>query len=203
LTSRSALAAVRLATGVSTNARAHGRSPSVAPAPEGSIRDVERSASATSPPSWGGDALAFQATIGRKAIEDRARELTAMVIEGLRKIEGVRIWTHAARERSAAIVSFQPAGLDVRRLHDALYQNDRVVCATRGGSDRPGLRFSPHFYNTHAEVERALAAVASMRARAVTIGQWTVGVPADAGTASTGEVTMRVPSNMISMENPR
>ena len=106
-----------------------------------------------------GEALAFQSKIGRKAIEDRARALTAMLIEGLRKIDGVKVWTHAAPARSAAVVSFRPGTLDVRTLHDALYQKDRIVCATRGGTDRPGLRFSPHFYNSHAEVDRVLAAV--------------------------------------------
>ena len=106
-----------------------------------------------------GEALAFQSKIGRKAIEGRARELTAMLVQGLRKIDGVKIWTHIAPERSAAIVSFQPAALDVRKLHEALYVKDRVVCATRGGADRPGIRFSPHFYNTHAEIERTLAAI--------------------------------------------
>ena len=106
------------------------------------------------------EALAFQGEIGRKVIEERARELTAALIEGLRKIDGVKVWTHPARERSAAIVSFQPAALDVRKLHEALYRSDRIVCSTRPGADRGGLRFSPHFYNTHAEIDRALAAVA-------------------------------------------
>ncbi len=147
------------------NTRAHGRiSPSVVslyPGAVGISRTLEAFGQRDEPAIGGfGDALAFQATIGRKAIEDRARELTAMIVEGLKTIDGVKVWTHGARERSAAIVSFQPATLDVRKLHEALYQNEKVVCATRGGSDRPGLRFSPHFYNTHAEIERALAAVA-------------------------------------------
>jgi selenocysteine lyase/cysteine desulfurase len=33
------------------------------------------------------------------------------------------------------------------------------VCATRGGTDRGGLRFSPHFYNSMAEVDRTVAAI--------------------------------------------
>jgi len=36
---------------------------------------------------------------------------------------------------------------------------DVILCAKRAGPDRGGLRFSPHFYNSHAEVERAVAAV--------------------------------------------
>ena len=106
-----------------------------------------------------GEALTFQTKIGRKAIDARARELTQALMEGLRKIAGVKIWTSADPARSAAIVSFQPAGLDVRKLSAALYQQDRIGCATRAGQDRPGIRLSPHFYNTHVEVDRALAAI--------------------------------------------
>jgi selenocysteine lyase/cysteine desulfurase len=147
------------------NQRAHGRiSPSVVslyPGAVGISRTLEAFGQRDEPAIIGfGEAIAFQSTIGRRAIETRARELTSMLAEGLKKIDGVKVWTHAAAERSAAIVSFQPANLDIRRLHDTLYEKDGVVCATRGGSDRPGLRFSPHFYNTHEDIERALAAVA-------------------------------------------
>ena len=47
----------------------------------------------------------------------------------------------------------------MRKLHEALYRSDQIVCSTRAGADRGGLRFSPHFYNTHAEIDRTLAAV--------------------------------------------
>jgi selenocysteine lyase/cysteine desulfurase len=114
-----------------------------------------------------GEALKLQTTIGRKIIEDRARELTQALIQGLQKIDGMKLWTHPAPGRSATVVSFQPGSLDVRRLSEALYSNDHIACATRGGSDRPGLRFSPHFYNSHAEVERVLAALRRYSARGV------------------------------------
>jgi selenocysteine lyase/cysteine desulfurase len=106
-----------------------------------------------------GDAIELQATIGRAAVERRARELTRALIEGLKRIDGVMVWTSPEPDRSAAIVSFLPGRLDARKLHAALYERDRIACATRGGSDRPGIRFSPHFYNLHADVDRALAAV--------------------------------------------
>jgi len=71
----------------------------------------------------------------------------------------VKIWTSPEPSRRLAVLSFQPGSLDVRKLSAALYQKDKIGCATRGGQDRPGLRFSPHFYNTHADVEKAIAAV--------------------------------------------
>ena len=106
-----------------------------------------------------GEALKLQAKIGRPVIEKRSRELTQALLAGLRKIDGVRIWTSPEPSRTVAVVSLQPGRLDVRKLAAALYQKDRIGCAIRGGQDRPGLRFSPHFYNTHADIERTVAAV--------------------------------------------
>jgi selenocysteine lyase/cysteine desulfurase len=106
-----------------------------------------------------GEALAFQEKVGRANIEKRARELSQALIAGLKGIDGIRLWTHPSPELSAAVVTFQPGSLDLRKLSAALYEKDHIACATRGGRDRGGLRFSPHFYNTMAEVERVVAAV--------------------------------------------
>ena len=46
-----------------------------------------------------------------------------------------------------------------RKLAAVLYEKDRIAGATRGGADRGGLRFSPHIYNSPAEIDRVLAAV--------------------------------------------
>ncbi|MBI4661608.1 MAG: aminotransferase class V-fold PLP-dependent enzyme [Verrucomicrobia bacterium] len=105
------------------------------------------------------EALKFQTRIGRPAIEARARSLTQMLIQGLRKLDGVKLWTSQAPSRGAAVVSFLPGNLDIPRLSTALYREHKIGCATRTEADRPGIRFSPHFYNTPAEIERALAAV--------------------------------------------
>jgi len=106
-----------------------------------------------------GEALDFQTKIGRQEIETRSRSLTQMLIDGLKKIDGVQVWTHSSPDRSAAVVSFKPGSLDSRKLAAVLYEKNRIAGATRGGSDRPGLRFSPHIYNSPAEVDRVLAAV--------------------------------------------
>jgi selenocysteine lyase/cysteine desulfurase len=80
-------------------------------------------------------------------------------MDGLRSLSGVTLWTHSDPTRSAAVVSFQPGSLDVPRLATALYQRDRIVCATRGGQDRPGIRLSPHLYNLTSEVTRVVEAI--------------------------------------------
>jgi selenocysteine lyase/cysteine desulfurase len=106
-----------------------------------------------------GEALTFQTKIGRKVIEARSRELAQALIQGLRKIEGVQVWTSNDPKRSHSVVSFRPGTLEIPRLAAALYQEDRIAGAPRLGADRGGLRFSPHYYNLHSEVDRALAAI--------------------------------------------
>jgi len=114
-----------------------------------------------------GEALKLQTKIGRAVIEKRSRALTTALIDGLKKIDGVKIWTSPDPSRTVAVVSFQPGSLDARKLSTALYQKDRIGCATRGGQDRPGIRLSPHFYNTHADIDRTLAAVKKYMATGV------------------------------------
>jgi selenocysteine lyase/cysteine desulfurase len=147
------------------NARSHGRiHPTVISAYPGAVgiaRTMEALGQRDEPAIIGfGEALNFQTTIGRKAIEERSRSLGQALIAGLRRIDGVKLWTHPDPSRSAAVVSFQAGSLDVSKLSAALYRNDRIGCATRGGADRPGIRFSPHIYNTMAEVDRSVAAIA-------------------------------------------
>lgn len=105
-----------------------------------------------------GETITFLNAIGQPAIEARSRELGRAFIAGLSKIDGVKLWTSTDPSRSVAVVSFQPGSLDPAKVTAAL-ERDGIVCAPRAGTDRPGIRFSPHFYNTDADVERSLAAI--------------------------------------------
>jgi selenocysteine lyase/cysteine desulfurase len=101
------------------------------------------------------EALAFQDRIGRAAIEQRARELSTQLIEGLSGLPGVTVWTSPRPELRAAVVSFQPGTLDAGKLATVLYEKHKVAVATRGGN-RGGLRASAHLYNSPAEIDRLL-----------------------------------------------
>jgi isopenicillin-N epimerase len=107
-----------------------------------------------------GEALAFQTKVGRKGIEERSRALAQQLMKGLAKIDGVKLWTNPAPDRSAAVVSFLPGSLDARKLAQTLYEKDKIGITTRGGEDRPGLRVSPHFFNSPEEVDRLVTALA-------------------------------------------
>ena len=72
---------------------------------------------------------------------------------------GVKVWTSPTPELRVAIASFLPGTLDANKLATALYEKDKLAVATRGGQDRGGIRVSPHFYNSPAEVDRLLTAL--------------------------------------------
>ena len=105
------------------------------------------------------EAMKFQSTIGRTVIERRSRSLAQALMAGLKKLSGVKLWTDPDPARSAAIVIFQPGSLDVRRLGAVLAAKDRIICTTRTGPQAPGLRLSPHFYNTMDEMDRTVDAI--------------------------------------------
>lgn len=106
-----------------------------------------------------GVAFTFQRQIGSATIEKRARQLTQHLVAGLQDVPGATLMTQPAPDRSAAIIVFRPGTLDPRRLAATLYEKERIACAVTGGSARPGVRLSPHFYNTLDEMDRVLAAI--------------------------------------------
>jgi selenocysteine lyase/cysteine desulfurase len=105
------------------------------------------------------ETLKFQGSIGRAVIERRSRELAGALVEGLKRLDGVQMWTHADPARHAAIVIFRPGTLDPHKLGAALTEKERLVVTTRPGADRTGLRLSPHFYNTMDEMDRTVGAI--------------------------------------------
>jgi isopenicillin-N epimerase len=104
------------------------------------------------------EGLKLQSTIGRGVIERRARQLAARLKTELGAIAGVKLWTSSDPAKSAAIVIFQPAAADPRAVGAALAK-ERIIVTVRGGQTNPGLRLSPHFYNTSDDIDRTVAAV--------------------------------------------
>jgi selenocysteine lyase/cysteine desulfurase len=106
------------------------------------------------------EALKFQGGIGRAAIEKRVRVLAVHLMSELSKLDGVHLWTDPAPDRSAAIVIFKPGALDPKKLGDTLSEKERIVVTIRGANgSNPGLRASPHMYNTMEDVDRFVATI--------------------------------------------
>ena len=106
------------------------------------------------------EALKFQDDIGRPAIERRSRELAQHLMTELGKLPGVHLWTDPTPDRSAAIVIFKPGNLDPRALGNSLTQEKIVVTVRGANGSNPGLRISPHIYNTMDDMDRLVASLA-------------------------------------------
>jgi len=95
--------------------------------------------------------LELMLSVGAEAIERRVLALAGRLVEGL-LARGYRVAGSTRPGERSAIVSFTREGLDVGQLTRRLTARsiDHIVT-----HDRPKL--SPHFYNTAAEVDAALA----------------------------------------------
>jgi selenocysteine lyase/cysteine desulfurase len=106
-----------------------------------------------------GTAVVFQRTVGHAAIEARGRELAQLLMRELGRLPGVQLYTSPDPARSSTVVTLRPGTLDPRKLATVLYERDRIAVSARAGQDRPGIRLSPHLFNTTEEVERAVGAI--------------------------------------------
>lgn len=98
--------------------------------------------------------LGIIAEVGMNNIEARNLQNSAYLIEQLTCIDGIELITPTTADRYAGIVTFGRTGIDPVALH-AYLDAHGVVCAVRGG----GVRFSPHFYISEAQLDGALALV--------------------------------------------
>lgn len=105
-----------------------------------------------------GAQIEFLQAITMAEVEARSRELATALVEELSALDGVHMWTSREPSRRAAVVTFRPGELSPGAVVAAL-EEDGIVAASRGGSDRTGVRLSPHFYNSHTDVERAVSAI--------------------------------------------
>jgi cysteine desulfurase / selenocysteine lyase len=94
-------------------------------------------------------------TISRKIINN-----IRLLIELANNNPSINPISSTAPERISGIFSFTVAGGNSSEIVTRL-MSEGVVCAQRGG----GIRFSPHFYNTAAEIELALKKVESLAAK--------------------------------------
>ena len=101
-------------------------------------------------------AIAMFLRHGTAKIAGRLLELTAHLTAGLRE-RGYKI--HSPSEGSAAsgITTFRREGRSMAELHAKLEKAGVVSSLRHDREGRDYLRFSPHFYNTEAELDTALA----------------------------------------------
>ena len=101
-----------------------------------------------------GAAISLFLDYGPQRVEDRVLSLTDHLCGRLHRI-GCTVISRRRDQHRSGIVIFAKPGTAQSDLHSAL-TSAGIKCAPRGG----GIRFSPHFYNTHEEVDAAVAAMA-------------------------------------------
>lgn len=105
------------------------------------------------------EAIKFHNTLWMLRISSRARMLADAVREGVRKrIPNARFITPVEHQRSWGVIIFHIPGVDTSRVLETLYRKYEVGCAVMGSN----IRFSPHFYNTLDEIDKAVFALSQL-----------------------------------------
>jgi len=95
---------------------------------------------------------------GMETVEQRILSRASYLIERIIEAPFLTVLSPLREEQRSGIVVFRHDSVD----NDVLFRHLRdhgIVCAVRGG----GIRFSPHFYITEAQMDQALAVVDRMK----------------------------------------
>lgn len=104
-------------------------------------------------------ALDFLESLGAPAIEARALEIAAKLRTGLRALRNVELRGSGESSVSGPVVKANIQVQDLGRVYSRLWDQNRIAIAKTDAGDSSGLRFSPHIYNTTAEVDVVLSAL--------------------------------------------
>jgi len=91
---------------------------------------------------------------GMETVEQSIRSRTSYLIERIIQAPFLTLLSSLREEQRSGIVLFHHNSVDNDRLFRHL-RDHGIVCAVRGG----GIRFSPHFYISEAQLDHALAVV--------------------------------------------
>ncbi len=109
-----------------------------------------------------GTAVEFHETLGKARIDARVKELAAALKDGLAdRLPGTRFHTPRDPALSGGVVVCLPPGMNAREALSALYTDHNIAAGAMGG-DFTGLRLCPHMYNTLADLEQVVDAIASL-----------------------------------------
>jgi len=92
-------------------------------------------------------------------VEARMRALAERAKQGLAAIAGVEMKTNMQPELSGGVVKFKLRNVPTKRAYDALWQRHRIATSSTAAGESEGIRFSPHIYNSAAQIDAAVAAV--------------------------------------------
>jgi selenocysteine lyase/cysteine desulfurase len=113
-----------------------------------------------------GEAVDFQAKVGRSRIQRRIQSLAAHLKEGLAEIPGVRLHTSTDPYLSGGLTAFSVEGLDPQVIMDYLRERYNLVVRTIGSESKGtrGVRVSTHVFVFHEHVDMVLQGLKAVRA---------------------------------------
>ncbi len=106
------------------------------------------------------EAFKLHLQLGKANVQKRIHELNAFAKEGLKEIEGVTLHTPMSSELSSGMICFDYKDMQPWPVAGALYEKGIIASATP--YRRSYARFAPSLINDEEEIERALAALASL-----------------------------------------
>lgn len=95
--------------------------------------------------------LSLLLELGMNKVANKVKQNTEYLHQRIQQHDRLTLLSDTRPERYAGIVSFTMPGQDMAAVHDFLMKRG-VICAPRGG----GIRFSPHFYNSVDDLNRAI-----------------------------------------------
>ncbi|MDH5484970.1 MAG: aminotransferase class V-fold PLP-dependent enzyme [Gammaproteobacteria bacterium] len=90
--------------------------------------------------------------VGMAQVEQRVLDNVQYLIRGLSALPAAQVHSPTDRARHGGIFTFSLIGHDNAALYEWLV-NKGVICALRGA----GIRFSPHFHNTQAQLDQLIS----------------------------------------------
>ncbi len=108
------------------------------------------------------EAVRFQERIGRERIAERGRQLATQLRDGLGRIAGIEVLSPAAPPLTSPMVTFRSAKVPYDRLFERLLKDHAMRCRPVTEEKLNALRVSMHLFNSPAQCEALLAAVANL-----------------------------------------
>jgi len=100
--------------------------------------------------------------VGMDEVSRKVIANTRYLIDGLEKLEGIKLLSSTQKNKHGGIVTFCHDCISADALYEGLKEKN-ILCAHRGG----GIRFSPHFYTARTQLDFALNAINELIKRAL------------------------------------
>ena len=101
----------------------------------------------------------FLEGLGAAAIETRTRDIAAKLRAALDSVPGAQVRGSGDASVSGPVIKVNFPGKDLQKLYDRMWEGHKLAVAVTPSGDVSGIRFSPHVYNTAAEMDAVTGAL--------------------------------------------